>query len=77
MYSVLYLESVGHCPDTAGIISFKKMSQGYMPFGFKVAGSKTAEPQINHEIIEQFKLVLVELLTRIFDPNIPILEQET
>jgi ATP-dependent helicase/DNAse subunit B len=56
----------------AGIISFKNMKEGFMPFGIRKG--KNAIPEINSETIEAFKIELVHLILEILDKNIPFKE---
>ncbi len=54
----------------AGIISFKNMRCGFMPFEYKV-GVRTITPEIIHEYTDQ----LVVLLQEIFDADVPFTEK--
>jgi hypothetical protein len=50
---------------TSGIISFRKLSEGYMPF---YLGKNDV---IGQELINEFQEVLEELISEIWDESIP------
>ncbi|WP_264559893.1 PD-(D/E)XK nuclease family protein [Flavobacterium sp. N2270] len=56
----------------AGIISFKNMKEGFMPFG--LGKGKNAITEINLETIEEFKIELVHLILEILNKEIPFKE---
>ncbi|HEX9980567.1 MAG TPA: PD-(D/E)XK nuclease family protein [Flavobacterium sp.] len=56
----------------AGIISFKNMKNGFLPFEFK---GELRTSLLNADILEQYKIQLVRLLNEIFDENIPFTEK--
>jgi hypothetical protein len=56
----------------AGIISFKSMKEGFMPFGF--GKGKNSETEITSETIELFKIELLHLVLEILDKEIPFKE---
>lgn len=56
----------------AGIISFKNMKEGFMPFG--LGKGKNAITEINLETIEQFKIELVHLILNILNEKTPFKE---
>lgn len=57
----------------AGIISFKNMKAGFMPFGLKK--EKEIFTSITSEVIEDFKSEMVFLLNEILNVNIPFEEK--
>ena len=57
----------------AGIISFKNLKSGFLPFG--LGKGKDAEVVISIEILEDFKLELEKLIVEIFNPEIPFKEK--
>ena len=65
MYALMYSKShnTEHTEITSGIISFRTLSSGYMPFGM----NKT--DIISSETLEEFESVLSQLLTEILDIN--------
>jgi ATP-dependent exoDNAse (exonuclease V) beta subunit len=61
----------------AGIISFKKLSSGFLKFGIKEkVGSRKKNQIIDQEILETFQEQLKTLIKEICDPNIPFTEKE-
>ncbi len=65
MYAFMYSKSnlVAHTQITSGIISFRKLSSGYMPFGMK----KNAT--IDDAILEDFEVLLIKLIQEILNVN--------
>ncbi len=59
-------------PVEAGIISFKNMKAGFMPFGF--GKGKNSDYEITSNTIETFKIELVSLINEIINPEIPFEE---
>ena len=58
---------------TAGIISFKNMKIGFMPFG--ITAGKEVETIISNEMIEDFKVIMKLLILDIFNPELPFKEK--
>jgi ATP-dependent helicase/DNAse subunit B len=58
---------------SAGIISFKNMKGGFLPFG--LGKGKDAELLISNPILEGFKSELKLLILEIFNPDIPFKEK--
>lgn len=58
---------------SAGIVSFKNMKNGFLPFG--LGKGKDAELVISTEILEDFKSELEKLIVEIFNPEIPFKEK--
>lgn len=67
MYALMYSKS--HLMDntelTSGIISFRKLSSGYMAFGFN------KNQVINDEVLDEFEALLIKLIKEILDVNKP------
>lgn len=65
MYALMYSRShaVDNTEITSGIISFRTLSSGYMPFGMKK--SKI----IDAEVLDEFESLLIQLLNEILDIN--------
>ena len=57
----------------AGIISFKNLNAGFLPFTFKP--EKEANTVINAEIMEEYLEEIVDLLQTIFNQDIPFEEK--
>ncbi len=58
---------------TAGIISFKNMKNGFLPFG--IGSGKEANTSITNEMLEDFKVIMKLLILEIFNPEIPFKEK--
>lgn len=59
-------------PVEAGIISFKNMKAGYMPFGL---GKRNSIHEITKETIVDFKMSILGLIQEILNPEIPFEEK--
>lgn len=57
-----------------GIISFKNLKSGFLPFGFR-SGRAEVQNIITPEIIEEYKEQTIGLLCEILDPEIPFEEK--
>jgi hypothetical protein len=60
-------------PIEAGIISFKNLKAGFLPFNFKTG--KEATSIITQEILDDYLEQIVLLLTEILDETIPFVEK--
>ncbi len=58
---------------TAGIISFKNMKNGFLPFG--IGSGKDANTVITREMLEDFSVILKLLILEIFDKELPFKEK--
>jgi hypothetical protein len=58
---------------SAGIVSFKNMKNGFLPFG--LGKGKEAELVISNDILEDFKSELEKLIIEIFNPEISFKEK--
>ncbi len=76
MYAYLYQQnhSNDHQFVTAGNISFKKLSSGFLPITF--SGSRDTKNQITQERLLEFQESLGEIFKEIFDINTPFIEKE-
>jgi len=72
-YAFMLEEQQKQFPMEAGIISFKNMKAGFMPFGFKEG--KEIQATITSEILEAFKTQLVDLIVEILNIEIPFEEK--
>ena len=72
-YALLLEKHTNGLPMEAGIISFKNMKAGFIPFGFKK--EKEVQTIIKSEILEEFKTEIVNLLHEILDNSIPFEEK--
>jgi hypothetical protein len=58
---------------SAGIVSFKNMKNGFLPFG--LGKGKDAELVVSNDILQDFKSELEKLIVEIFNPEIPFKEK--
>ncbi|UGS20953.1 PD-(D/E)XK nuclease family protein [Flavobacterium cyclinae] len=58
---------------SAGIVSFKNMKNGFLPFG--LGKGKDADIVISNEILDDFKAELEKLIVEIFNTEIPFKEK--
>ncbi len=73
LYALMYAQ-----PDLkleVGIISFKNLKAGFLPFTFK--HDKEISTLIDHKLLERFSDELAELLSEIFDVNLPFVEKKS
>lgn len=60
----------------AGIISFKNMREGFMPFGTKASSNaRTKNHAITPSVLTEFESHLVQLITEICNPEVPFTEK--
>jgi hypothetical protein len=74
-YAFMYESYAKGQPVEVGIISFKNLKSGFLPFVFKDLVAKTETTLIDSEILENYKQQLVLLLNEILDPEIPFTEK--
>ncbi|WP_395047368.1 PD-(D/E)XK nuclease family protein [Flavobacterium sp.] len=72
-YAFMYEKQVNGLEMEAGIISFKNMKGGFLPFGFKQ--DKEVFTVITPEILESFKTEIVILINEILKLDIPFEEK--
>lgn len=72
-YAFMFESEAGALPIEAGIVSFKNLKSGFMPFGFKP--DKDLYTVINNDILKNYLDEIVLLLVEIFDQNIPFEER--
>lgn len=72
-YAFLYCDKVKDQPLEAGIISFKNLAQGFMPYAFKDGREKHTE--ITEETVQSYLDELVELINEILNPETPFEEK--
>ncbi len=60
----------------AGIISFKNLKEGFMPFTMKESPRGNGESNISDEMLASFKDQLSKLIIEICNPDIPFTEKE-
>ena len=62
-------------PITAGIISFKNLKEGFLPFQKQISRGKYSS-EIDADILENYKSELKNLILEICNPDVPFLEKE-
>ncbi|TGD58481.1 PD-(D/E)XK nuclease family protein [Flavobacterium humi] len=72
-YAFMFGKEAGEREMEAGIISFKNMKGGFLPFAVKEG--KETFTAINPGILELFKTEIILLITEILDPGIPFEEK--
>jgi len=72
-YAFMFEMEIIDKPIEAGIISFKNLKSGFLPFNFKE--SKEATTVIDAEILSNYLEQIVLLLNEILDPNIDFKEK--
>jgi ATP-dependent helicase/DNAse subunit B len=72
-YAFMYEENAKSKPIEAGIISFKNLKSGFLPFNFKE--EKEANMIINEEVMTNYLEQIVLLLNEILDVSVPFEEK--
>lgn len=72
-YAFMYEEQTNGLEMEAGIISFKNMKGGFLPFGIKEG--KELFTAITPEVLEEFKSEIIVLISEILDAAIPFEEK--
>lgn len=73
-YAYMFEKEAQGLPIEAGILSFKNLKEGFLPFSFKNGKevNETIDPTILHDYVAQ----IVLLLNEIYDQEIPFEEKE-
>ncbi len=72
-YVFMYEEKAENRAIETGIISFKNLKSGFLPFGFRSSRTEV-QNTITPEIIEEYKEQTIGLLSEILDPDFPFQE---
>lgn len=72
-YACMYEQELNGMELEAGIISFKNMKAGFMPFGFKE--DKLADTLITPERLANFKTEIIRLINEILNSELPFEEK--
>jgi len=72
-YAFMYEKEAGELPIEVGIISFKNLKSGFLPFGFKE--EKDLNVLITSQILNSYLEEIANLLAEIFDVHIPFEEK--
>jgi hypothetical protein len=72
-YVFMFEKEANGLPIEAGIISFKNLKAGFLPFNFK--SGKEEITRIDQDILNNYLEQIVVLLTEILDETIPFAEK--
>ncbi|KAF2331141.1 PD-(D/E)XK nuclease family protein [Flavobacterium ginsenosidimutans] len=72
-YAFMFEKEAGGLPMEVGIISFKNLKSGFLPFGFKE--EKDLDVIVTSQILNSYLEEIANLLGEIFDVNIPFEEK--
>lgn len=72
-YAFMFEKEAGELPIEAGIISFKNLKSGFLPFGFKE--EKELRNTVTNQVLNDYVNEMVLLLREIFDADIPFEEK--
>ncbi|MGO4771526.1 PD-(D/E)XK nuclease family protein [Flavobacterium sp. W22_SRS_FK3] len=72
-YAFMFEKEAGEIPVEVGIISFKNLKSGFLPFGFKE--DKELDSTVTNQTLNHYLDEIVFLLNEIFDANIPFEEK--
>ncbi|WP_115888322.1 PD-(D/E)XK nuclease family protein [Flavobacterium cutihirudinis] len=72
-YAYMFEEKAGSTPIEVGIISFKNLKSGFLPFGFKE--EKDIDTTVSNQILKNYLEEIVLLLKEIFGVTIPFEEK--
>ncbi|ESU21859.1 hypothetical protein FCR2A7T_03180 [Flavobacterium cauense R2A-7] len=72
-YAFMYEQKCDGMEMEAGIISFKNMRAGFLPFGIKE--DKNVDSEINAEVLEAFKTEVITLINEMLNPEVPFEEK--
>ncbi|WP_073415651.1 PD-(D/E)XK nuclease family protein [Flavobacterium defluvii] len=72
-YAFMFEENAGNVPIEVGIISFKNLKSGFLPFGFRE--DKDLDITVSRATLNNYLEEIVLLLKEIFDSNIPFEEK--
>ncbi len=72
-YAFMYEQQCDGMEMEAGIISFKNMRAGFLPFGIKE--DKNVDSEINAEVLEAFKTEVITLINEMLNPEVPFEEK--
>ncbi|AWK03327.1 PD-(D/E)XK nuclease family protein [Flavobacterium crocinum] len=72
-YAFMFEKEAGNLPIEVGIISFKNLKSGFLPFGYKE--EKELNAVVTSEILNSYLDEIANLLSEILDVNIPFEEK--
>jgi CRISPR/Cas system-associated exonuclease Cas4 (RecB family) len=76
---LMYNELLQACNDqvyssSAGIISLRKISAGFLPVSVPAAGRDELTDQVDRETLKNFRGILMEILSEIYNTDIPFIQ---
>lgn len=72
-YAFMFEKEAGETPIEVGIVSFKNLKSGFLPFGFRA--EKDLDITVTHNTLQYYLEEIVLLLNEIFDANLPFEEK--
>ena len=72
-YAFMFEKEAGETPIEVGIVSFKNLKSGFLPFGFRA--EKDLDITVTHNSLQYYLEEIVLLLNEIFDANLPFEEK--
>lgn len=72
-YAFMFEKEAGETPIEVGIVSFKNLKSGFLPFGFRA--EKDLDITVTHNTLQHYLEEIVLLLNEIFDANLPFEEK--
>ncbi len=75
-YVAMISQEVDFHNAEAGIISFKNLTSGFLPFGTKTAPRSPRNNEITEDVLSAFNVELTKLIMEICNPDIPFIEKE-
>ena len=76
VYATLLQNNYSEETVSAGIISFKNLQEGYMPFAKKEPGSRAKDTAVTPPVLASFGSILSEVIQEICEVSQPIIEKE-
>ncbi len=73
MYAWLVQKSSGveNAQYESGVISMRKLSDGFIKFGIKPATGRTRDTKVTRQVLQQFEAYMVQLIEKLFDDGVP------
>ena len=74
MYALMYAKhnDISNRSFHSGIISFRKLSEGFMAFGIG-APRQVPDNEITQELLNDFEKIVVQIIEQIFNEDIPFI----
>lgn len=77
MYALMYSKQHDLSNTTlhSGIISFRKLSEGFMPFGVGTSRQKP-DSELTQELLNSFEEIVIQVIEQIFDEEVPFVHND-